>query len=80
MHTAKAKLFASGGSQAVRLPAEFRFEDVTEVYVRRDDMTSRQPWHAARPPQSSRPVHRGLRRDDCCPCARCWCRYEAERP
>jgi antitoxin VapB len=31
----KAKVFMSGGSQAVRLPAEFRFE-AAEVYVRRD--------------------------------------------
>lgn len=31
----KAKVFMSGGSQAVRLPAEFRF-DVEEVDVRRD--------------------------------------------
>jgi len=30
-----AKLFANGASQAVRLPAEFRFEG-TEVYIRRD--------------------------------------------
>lgn len=30
----KAKLFAHGRSQAVRLPKEFRF-DGTEVYVRR---------------------------------------------
>ena len=29
-----AKLFTHGGSQAVRLPKEFRFEG-TEVYVRR---------------------------------------------
>lgn len=29
-----AKLFSHGGSQAVRLPKEFRFEG-TEVYVRR---------------------------------------------
>ncbi len=29
-----AKLFVHGGSQAVRLPKEFRF-DGTEVYVRR---------------------------------------------
>jgi antitoxin VapB len=35
---AKAKLFNNGGSQAVRLPAEFRF-DVDEVDVRRDDLT-----------------------------------------
>ena len=33
-----ARLFASGGSQAVRLPAEFRF-DGEMVYVRRDDVT-----------------------------------------
>ncbi len=33
-----AKLFRNGGSQAVRLPAEFRFEG-DEVYVRRDDET-----------------------------------------
>jgi antitoxin VapB len=34
-----AKLFVNGGSQAVRLPAEFRFEGVTEVYVRRNSVT-----------------------------------------
>lgn len=34
----KAKLFNNGGSQAVRLPAEFRF-DTDEVDVRRDDVT-----------------------------------------
>jgi antitoxin VapB len=33
-----AKLFTTGGSQAVRLPAEFRFEG-EQVYVRRDDRT-----------------------------------------
>lgn len=33
-----AKLFRNGRSQAVRLPAEFRFEG-TEVYVRRDSAT-----------------------------------------
>lgn len=33
-----AKLFTNGGSQAVRLPAEFRFEG-DEVYVRRDERT-----------------------------------------
>ena len=31
----KAKVFMSGRSQAVRLPAEFRFAQ-TEVYIRRD--------------------------------------------
>ncbi|OUM03664.1 antitoxin [Variovorax sp. JS1663] len=30
-----ARLFTNGGSQAVRLPAEFRFEG-DEVYIRRD--------------------------------------------
>src|SRR5579884_3891927 len=33
-----AKLFINGGSQAVRLPAEFRFNG-REVYVRRDPLT-----------------------------------------
>lgn len=32
----QARLFVSGGSQAVRLPAEFRFTDVEAVYVRRN--------------------------------------------
>lgn len=36
MHT--AKVFRHGGSQAVRLPAEFRF-DVGEVFVWRDEST-----------------------------------------
>jgi len=35
---AKAKLFMSGGSQAVRLPAKFRFEG-SEVDIRRDPVT-----------------------------------------
>lgn len=34
-----AKLFINGGSQAVRLPAEFRFEGTEEVFVRRDAVT-----------------------------------------
>ena len=33
-----AKLFRSGGSQAVRLPADFRFQG-DEVYIRRDERT-----------------------------------------
>lgn len=33
-----AKIFQNGRSQAVRLPAEFRFES-NEVYVRRDLLT-----------------------------------------
>lgn len=46
-----AKVFLTGRSQAVRLPAAFRF-DTKEVYVRRDESTgdvilSRRPndWH-----------------------------------
>jgi antitoxin VapB len=35
MSSTKAKLFSNGRSQAVRLPAAFRFEG-TEVYIRRD--------------------------------------------
>lgn len=38
MTTKLAKLFTNGGSQAVRLPAEFRF-DADSVYVRRDPAT-----------------------------------------
>jgi antitoxin VapB len=34
-----AKLFPNGGSQAVRLPAEFRFSGVDEVFIRRDAAT-----------------------------------------
>ncbi len=34
----KAKLFMNGGSQAIRLPAEFRFEG-NEVDIRRDPVT-----------------------------------------
>jgi antitoxin VapB len=39
MSAETAKLFTNGGSQAVRLPAEFRFEGVDEVFVRRDAVT-----------------------------------------
>ena len=49
--THTAKLFRNGRSQAVRLPAEYRFKEA-EVYVRRDPATgdvilSRRPdsWH-----------------------------------
>jgi antitoxin VapB len=38
MTDATAKLFTNGGSQAVRLPAEFRF-DGDEVFIRRDAVT-----------------------------------------
>jgi len=34
-----AKLFKNGASQAVRLPAEFRFEG-NEVYISRDEKTN----------------------------------------
>lgn len=34
----KAKLFQNGGSQAVRLPADYRFEG-DEVYISRDEVT-----------------------------------------
>jgi antitoxin VapB len=33
-----AKIFATGRSQAVRLPLEFRF-DVSEVFIRHDPLT-----------------------------------------
>ena len=36
--TAKAKVFMTGRSQAVRIPAEYRF-DAEEVYIRRDPQT-----------------------------------------
>lgn len=38
IETRTAKLFKNGASQAVRLPAEFRFEG-EEVFVTRDDAT-----------------------------------------
>lgn len=36
--TLKARVFMSGRSQAVRIPAEFRFS-ADEVYIRRDPQT-----------------------------------------
>ena len=39
MNTQTARLFVNGGSQAVRLPAEFRFADIDEVHIRRDQVT-----------------------------------------
>jgi antitoxin VapB len=39
MTSKRAKLFVNGGSQAVRLPAEFRFDPSAEVYIRRDQVT-----------------------------------------
>ncbi|MFA7240172.1 MAG: AbrB/MazE/SpoVT family DNA-binding domain-containing protein [Sulfuricellaceae bacterium] len=38
LETRVAKLFKNGASQAVRLPADFRF-DGDEVYITRDEMT-----------------------------------------
>lgn len=38
-HSQAAKLFKNGRSQAVRLPAAFRFEGVSEVHIRRDEMS-----------------------------------------
>ena len=38
LNTRRAKLFKNGASQAVRLPAEFRFE-TTEVYIKRNNET-----------------------------------------
>lgn len=38
LETRTAKLFKNGSSQAVRLPAEFRF-DGDQVYVTRDEVT-----------------------------------------
>lgn len=38
MSTRTAKLFMNGSSQAVRLPAEFRFEG-DKVYATRDEVT-----------------------------------------
>jgi antitoxin VapB len=34
-----AKLFVNGGSQAVRLPVDFRFDQSDEVFIRRDAVT-----------------------------------------
>jgi antitoxin VapB len=39
MVTRIARIFTNGGSQAVRLPAEFRFANAHQVYVRRDAVT-----------------------------------------
>ena len=38
MNVQRARIFKHGGSQAVRLPADFRF-DSDEVYVSRDPFT-----------------------------------------
>jgi antitoxin VapB len=39
MQQPTAKLFTTGGSQAVRLPAEFRFDGTSEVFIWRDEAT-----------------------------------------
>jgi antitoxin VapB len=39
MTSKTATLFVNGGSQAVRLPAAFRFEGISEVFIRRDAVT-----------------------------------------
>lgn len=39
MSNRTARLFTNGGSQAVRLPAEFRFDHAGEVFIRRDPVT-----------------------------------------
>jgi antitoxin VapB len=51
MTTKTAKLFRNGRSQAVRLPAEFRFEG-TEVSIRRDPATGDVILSEARKAQS----------------------------
>ena len=47
-----AKLFVNGGSQAVRLPAEFRFDASDEVFIRRDTVTGDVILSARRPRNS----------------------------
>ena len=43
---AKAKVFKSGNSQAVRLPKEFRFEtEEVEIFRRDDEIVLRKPHH-----------------------------------
>ncbi|MFO1311596.1 MAG: AbrB/MazE/SpoVT family DNA-binding domain-containing protein [Burkholderiales bacterium] len=49
MKGSTAKLFQNGGSQAVRLPAEFRF-DAAHVYIWRDEATG-DVVLSARPPR-----------------------------
>jgi antitoxin VapB len=52
--TRTAKLFKNGRSQAVRLPAEFRF-DGKEVYIRRDAATG--DVILSRVPKTKRTLH-----------------------
>ena len=52
MATKTAKLFVNGGSQAVRLPAEFRFDASDEVFIRRDHVTGDVILSARRPRKS----------------------------
>ena len=51
-----AKLFKNGRSQAVRLPAEFRFEE-DEVYIRRDPVSG--DVVLSRLHRGQKPQHRG---------------------
>ena len=55
-----AKLFNNGGSQAVRLPAEFRF-DGDEVFVRRDEQTGDVILYRKRPAWTTWAVYFNLR-------------------
>ncbi|HEX7636887.1 MAG TPA: AbrB/MazE/SpoVT family DNA-binding domain-containing protein [Burkholderiaceae bacterium] len=48
--TKQARLFTTGGSQAVRLPAEFRFDGVDAVFVRRN--AAGEVVLSARPPST----------------------------
>ncbi len=54
MASKTAKLFMNGGSQAVRLPAEFRFTDSDEVFIRRDAVSGDVILSARRPASSWR--------------------------
>lgn len=37
MEARKAKLFKNGGSQAVRIPSQFAFDENDDVYIEQDD-------------------------------------------
>ncbi len=52
MTSKTAKLFMNGGSQAVRLPAEFRFAHSDEVFIRRDTVSGDIVLSARRPKNS----------------------------
>ncbi len=44
MKPTRAKLFQNGGSQAVRLPKDCRFESQGEVSVRREDLNAQRDF------------------------------------